>query len=125
FQRSRDESRYLLLELPEPAKEREFATRAADHIKNTPEFLAAPAGMLQELTPQYTELMQAAEARLREQAGDLSQPLLGPTLSGDPLMSPRILAIIFAAAIAGGILAIIGVLAIGALRRPRTVAEGT
>lgn len=123
-QRTLDERRDLLIELAGLEKEREFATRAADHIKITPEFLAAAAEMLQELTSQYSQLLQTAEARLRDRAGDLSQPLLGPTLSGDPLMSPRNLAIIFAAALAGGILAIIGVLAMGALRRPRTVAEG-
>lgn len=117
-QRVLDERRDLMIELARLEKEQEFATKGADNITISPEFLNRASEMLHEQTKLYAELLQTAEAKLRDRAGDLSQPLMGPLLGGDSLFSLRNLMIIVAAGLAGGILAVISALVAGGLRRP-------
>lgn len=115
-QRVLEDRRNLMIELAKLEKEQEFATYAADNLAVTPEFLEASAQLLQALTSQYVQLLQTAEMRLSDRAGDLFEPLLGPMAGGDALLTQRNLLIVAAAASAGGLLAVIGVLLLGVSR---------
>lgn len=123
-QRILDDRRDLMIELSALEKEREFAASAAQDIAIEPEFLSQAAEILKNLTTQYSRLLDVAEERLINRAGDLFEPLLGPMLGGDRLVSSRSFLIVAAAGLAGGLLAVVGVLVAGSLRRREPARNG-
>lgn len=113
-----DDRRLLMIELSALEKEREFAVGAAQNVNAiTPEFRSRAAEALKNLTGSYAEMLRAAEDQLRNRAGELFEPLLGPVLGGGRLLSLRSLMIVAAAGLGGFLLAVIGVLLAGVLRR--------
>lgn len=118
-----DERRELMIELAALEKEREVATVGGNNIAVSPNFTADAAAALGTLTSQYSQMLRAAEEQLRTRGGELFQPLLGPRLGASPLISLRSALIVGAAALAGLLLSIVGVLMAGSLRRPRAASE--
>lgn len=124
-ERTLEERRDLMLELSALEKEREFAAASTKSGDITPEFRAQAAELLKALTVQYSQMLRAAEGQLRSRAGELAEPLLGPRLGGDRLLSSRSILIVGAAGLVGLLLTVIGVLVGEALRRPRADARAS
>lgn len=117
-QRTLDDRRLLMIELSALEKEREFAIGATQNgTAITPEFRSGAAEVLKNLTENYSQMLRAAEDQLRNRAGELFEPLLGPVLGGGELVSLRGLLIVAAAGLSGFLLTVIGVLLAGVVRR--------
>ena len=114
-QRTLDQRRELMIELSRMERERDFAQSAADSSALPSDFVDETAGLLRDLTADYAQLLRGAEDLTRSRAGDLWEPLLGPTLTGDPILSRRNVMLVGVAGVAGGLLAVVGVLLAGAL----------
>jgi hypothetical protein len=114
-----DERRELMNELAALEKERESATIGGNDITVTPNFVGDAAAALNTLTSQYSQMLRLAEDQLRTRGGELFEPLLGPRLGDSPLISLRSMMIVAAAALAGLLLSITGVLIAGSIGRPR------
>jgi hypothetical protein len=106
-------------ELAALEKERESATIGGNDITVTPNFVGDAAAALNTLTSQYSQMLRLAEDQLRTRGGELFEPLLGPRLGDSPLISLRSMMIVAAAALAGLLLSITGVLIAGSIGRPR------
>lgn len=113
-----DERRDLMIELAALEKELQLATSGVQGITVSPAFVADAAESLNTLTAQYSNMLRLAEDQLRTRGGELFEPLLGPRLGDSPLISLRSLLIVAAAALAGLLLSVTGVLVAGSIRRP-------
>lgn len=113
-----DERRDLMVELPALGKESQFATPGTQGITVSPAFVADDSVSLNTLTSQYSNMLRLAEDLPRPQGGELFGPLLDPRLGDSPLISLRSLLIVAAAALAGFLLSVTGVLVAGTIRRP-------
>ena len=122
-QRILDDRRALMIELSAMERERDFAQSTADSTALPADFVSQAAGLLHAITTDYAQLLRGAESLTRSRAGDLWEPLLGPMLTGDPVLSRRNIMLVGAAGVAGGLLAVVGVLLAGALnnREKKTV----
>lgn len=110
-----DERREAMVELAAMEKERDFALNTAEGTI-PPEFRTQASQVLSEVTGHYSQLLDDAEALMRNRAGDLFEPLLGPVLSGGKMLSLRSALFIVAAGLAGGLAVVIGVLVAGSVR---------
>lgn len=116
-QRTLDERRDLMIELSALEREQEFALNTADSVAVTAQFRAQAAEILRDLTAEYVQLVRGAEDVTRSRAGDLSEPLYGPAVTGVSLLSSRNILTIAAAGLAGGLLAVLGVLLASTIKR--------
>ena len=98
----------LMFQISGLIKELELATHNVEAVSQTD--IHAPASeALHELTGQYSQLITAARTQILDRGGDLYEPALGPLITGS-LINTRNIMLVFAAALAGGLLAVIGVL---------------
>lgn len=112
-----DDRRVLMIELAALERELEVATTSGQDITISPRFVSEAAEVLKDLTNQYSEMLRTAVDQLRLRSGELYEPLLGPRLSSSPLFSQRSAMIIGAAGLAGLLLSVVVVFAIGSPRR--------
>lgn len=98
----------LMFEISSVMKDIELATHGVE--VNSQESATVPAvEMFEELTQHYGQLLTAARTQLLDRGGELYNPLLGPFIAGS-LVNLRSVLTVGAAALAGGLLAIIIVL---------------
>lgn len=99
----------LMFEISSLMKDIELATHNVEAVSQT-DIHATAAEALHELTSQYSQLLSTARTQILDRGGgELYEPALGPVVTGS-LINSRSIMIVFAAALAGGLLAVIGVL---------------
>lgn len=109
----------VMLEISNLTRELELVLNEGQAVIED-QFRTYAAEMLRELTRQYSELVTAAANQLRDRGGELYEPSLGPLITGASPLSMRNLLIVATAGVAGGLLAVIGVLFWSGIRPRRT-----
>lgn len=106
----------VLFEISEMMKEQELLAGLDEVVTTSQDFREAAAEQLAVITTHYSGLVAAAANQLRDRGGELYEPTLGPLVAAPSLLSMRSLLIIIVAGLAGGLLAVIGVLSWSSIR---------